>query len=425
MQLNGKKVRDRLSVATASLLTSVAPVSQALETSSDWEVDTSILYYAEKDRVSLWEPVIRLRKDYGNDRFLTFRTVIDSLTGSSANGAIPTGSAQTFTTPSGNSTYTSSADTTPLDSSFHDTRVAINLGWEQPLAKDLSGNIGFNASTEYDYLSLGLSGALKWDLNQKNSTFTTGFAYNSDTVEPVGGAPVGLTNMPVYPAVKAVQSTSEDKTVYDVILGWTQVLGRKDLLQINYVYGNESGYLSDPYKILSVVDGATGDLVADQAQRYVYEKRPEDRTRHSLYTQWNHQFSEDVLRVSYRYFTDDWGIDSHTLDMHYRYEMGGRHFLEPHIRYYTQSAADFYHTSLIDGQTYDYASADYRLADLTTTTIGLKYGYEISDSSEFGIRLEQMVQSADPSQVIGNQANQDLLPDVEATILQLNYTLQF
>ncbi|MGD9386554.1 MAG: hypothetical protein PVF28_08370, partial [Thioalkalispiraceae bacterium] len=76
MQLNGKKVRDRLSVATASLLTSVAPVSQALETSSDWEVDTSILYYAEKDRVSLWEPVIRLRKDYGNDRFLTFRTVI-------------------------------------------------------------------------------------------------------------------------------------------------------------------------------------------------------------------------------------------------------------------------------------------------------------------------------------------------------------
>jgi hypothetical protein len=111
--------------------------------------------------------------------------------------------------------------------------------------------------------------------------------------------------------------------------------------------------------------------------------------------------------------------------MHYRYEMGGRHFLEPHIRYYTQSAADFYHTSLIDGQTYDYASADYRLADLTTTTIGLKYGYEISDSSEFGIRLEQMVQSADPSQVIGNQANQDLLPDVEATILQLNYTLQF
>jgi hypothetical protein len=129
--------------------------------------------------------------------------------------------------------------------------------------------------------------------------------------------------------------------------------------------------------------------------------------------------------MSYRYFTDDWDIDSHTIDMRYRYELGGKHFLEPHFRYYTQSAASFYHTSLIDGQTYDYASADYRLAELTTTTYGIKYGYEISDNSEFGIRLEQMTQQADPSQVIGNQASQDLVPDVDATIFQLNYTLQF
>lgn len=426
MQLKRKKtVRTSLSLATASLLGSVAPTGHALEASSDWEVDTSVLYYAETDRVSLWEPVIRLRKDFGNDRFLTFRTVVDTLTGSSANGAIATGQAQTFTTPSGNSTYTTAANTTPLDPSFHDTRVAINLDWEQPLARDVTGNISFNASTEYDYFSMGLAGSAKWELNQKNSTLTAGFAYNADTVEPVGGTPAGLSNMPVFPAVKPIQSVTEDKTVYDLMLGWTQLLGRKDILQLNYVFGNESGYLTDPYKILSVVDGTTGDLVVDPAQRYVYEKRPEDRTRHSLYAQWNHQFNTDVLRLSYRYFWDDWDITSHTVDMRYRYEMGGKHFLEPHLRYYTQTAANFYHTSLIDGQTYSYASADYRLADLTTTTIGLKYGYEISDTSEFGIRLEQITQSADPSQVIGNQSQQDLVPDVEAMIVQLNYTLQF
>ncbi|KPJ92975.1 MAG: hypothetical protein AMJ55_08920 [Gammaproteobacteria bacterium SG8_15] len=422
MQLNDKRIRNQLSVATASLLTAVAPVSQALESSSDWEVDTSVLYYSETDRVTAWEPVIRLRKDFGNDRFLTFKTVIDSLTGSSANGAIATGSAQTFTTPSGNSTYTTPANTTPLDPSFHDTRVAVNLGWEQPIAKDMTGIIGFNASNEYDYQSLGLSGTLKWDFNQKNSTLTAGLAYNADTVKPVGGLPVGFATMPTYPAVKPTQGTTEDKTIYDLILGWTQVLSRKDILQLNYVYGNESGYLTDPYKILTLVDGTTGDPVANP---YVYEKRPDDRTRHALYAQWNHQFTQDVLRMSYRYFTDDWGIDSHTVDMRYRYELGGKHFLEPHFRYYTQTAADFYHTSLINGQIYDYASADYRLADLVTTTFGIKYGYAISDQSEFGIRLEQMNQQADPSQVIGNQASQDLVPDVDATILQFNYTLLF
>ena len=101
----------------------------------------------------------------------------------------------------------------------------------------------------------------------------------------------------------------------------------------------------------------------------------------------------------------------------------GHHYIEPHVRYYTQTAADFYHTSLIDGQTYNYASADYRLADLTTTTLGIKYG--IGKDSEFSIRAEHMVQSAEPSQVIGNQSAQDLVPDVDANMLTLNYILQF
>lgn len=418
MQLKKKNIRDQLSVATAALLTTGIPTGQALEVSTNWEVDTSVLYYAEADRVSLWEPVIRLRKDLGDDSFVNFRLVVDALTGSSANGAIATGSAQTFTTPSGNSSYTTNANETPLDPSFLDTRAAINMDWEKPWAKDVTGNLGFNISKEYDYLSLGVSASAKWDFNKKNSTLTTGFAYNADTVEPVGGAPVGFTNM----ATKQTMGSSQDKTIYDVIIGWTQVMSRKDLLQFNYVYGNESGYLSDAYKILTVVDGTTGDPVVNP---YLYEKRPDSRTRNSVYTQWVHQFDQDVFRVSYRYFWDDWDITSHTVDMRYRYEMGSKHFLEPHLRYYSQSAADFYHTSLIDGQTYNYASADYRLADMTTTTLGIKYGYEVSDTSEFGIRIEQMVQEADPSQVIGIQSSQDLVPDVEATIFQLNYTMQF
>ena len=426
MQLKDKSIRRSLALATASLLGGVAPtVTNAIELNQEWEVDSSVLYYAEDGRVSLWEPVIRVKKNYANDRSLTFKTVVDALTGASANGAIPTTSAQTFTSPSGNETYTSQANEVPLDTTFHDLRVAVNLDWETPLGKDVRGNFGFNVSKEFDYLSLGLSTVFKWDFNQKNTTFTAGLAYNSDTIDPVGGAPVGLTNMPTYPTLKQTSGDSKDKTVYDVMFGLTQVLGRKDLLQLNYVYGNENGYLSDPYKILSVVDGTTGDLIANPSLRYVYEKRPEDRTRHSIYAQWSHHFTSDVFRMSYRYFTDDWDITSHTLDMRYRYELGGKSYLEPHIRYYTQSAANFYNTSLVDGQIPQYASADYRLADLTTTTLGIKYGVDISDHSEFGLRLEFISQQADPSQVIGSQSQQDLVPDVEAMILQLNYTLQF
>ena len=69
--------------------------------------------------------------------------------------------------------------------------------------------------------------------------------------------------------------------------------------------------------------------------------------------------------------------------------------------------------------------ADYRLADLTTTTAGVKYGWALSPTSEFNVRAELMNQSADPSSVIGVQSSQELLPDVEAVILQFGYTLQF
>ena len=160
-------------------------------------------------------------------------------------------------------------------------------------------------------------------------------------------------------------------------------------------------------------------------RNFLRDLGPNSRSRQAFFWRWSHMFEEDVFRVSYRYYTDDWGVDSNTLDMHYRYELNPKHYLEPHVRYYVQSAADFYHTSLIDGQTYDYASADYRLADMTSTTIGLKYGINLGDKKEFSIRAEHMVQQADPSQVIGNQSAQDLVPDVTANMLTLNYTLQW
>lgn len=428
MQLKNSKhkpIRNTLAVATASLLGGIGHSTAVQAAAGDWELDTSVLYYSESDRVSLYEPVIRARRELENDAALSLRLVIDSLTGSSANGAIPTGNAQTFTTPSGNSTYTTGANSVPLDSSFHDTRAAFNVEWERPISSKWGAVYGLNVSKEFDYQSIGLSTSFKRYFNQKNSTLTLGLAYNLDSVEPVGGAPVGLTNMPVFPAVKATNGTSLDKDVYDLLVGWTQVISKRDLMQFNFNYGNESGYLTDPYKILSVVDGTTGDLVADPAQRYLFEKRPDSRTRQALYWRWSHQFTDDVLRLSYRYYWDDWGITSHTLDARYRWELNNRHYLEPHVRYYTQGQADFYNTSLVDGQIPAEASADYRLADLTTTTIGLKYGYQVTRTSEFSARVERITQAADPSRVIGNQSSQDLLPDVDATVVQFNYSLKF
>jgi len=39
---------------------------------------------------------------------------------------------------------------------------------------------------------------------------------------------------------------------------------------------------------------------------------------------------------------DDWGVNSHTIDAKYRFRFNNQ-YLEPQLRWYTQSKADFYH----------------------------------------------------------------------------------
>lgn len=412
MQLNKpQSIRGALALATTSMLVASVQEANAAEDTKPWELDTAILFYSEKDRVNVVEPVVRARKEIGEDEFLNMRLVLDALTGSSPNGAIATGTVQTFTSPSGSGTYVVPANITPLDPSFHDTRGALNVEWEKPLTDTLRGTFGANLSQEFDYTSLGVSAQFAWDFDQHNTTFNVGASYNADTVRPVGGVPVGMTAMPIFPAVKTTSGTSETKSVFDLLLGVTQVINSKTLMQLNYTYGTDSGYLSDPYKILSVVTSGTTLRATDP---YLYENRPDSRARQAIFWKTVHQFNEDVLNVSYRYYWDDWGVTSHTLDLHYRSELGGGHYLQPHVRYYSQSKADFYNYKLIDGSIPQYASADYRLGDLTSTTLGVKYGVELDKSSEFSVRAEMM-----------KQQSTEPVPDLDAIIFQLNYSFIF
>ncbi len=98
--------------------------------------------------------------------------------------------------------------------------------------------------------------------------------------------------------------------------------------------------------------------------------------------------------------------------------------MEPHLRYYTQTAADFYRFSLLDGEPLPaYASADVRLAELDGITLGLKYGRQTVSGSEWNVRVELYQQSGSVpgDQIIGNQARREQFPDLDAVIVQFGY----
>lgn len=435
MQL--KNIKTRMSLATCTLLQIAGPVAQAVE--SEWEVDSAILIYSESgSRVTAIEPAVYAGRDLGDDQRISLRLVVDSLTGATPNGAHASSVAQTFTTPSGQSSYTTAAGDTPLDDSFFDTRVAFGADWEVGIDRMSRITWGGNLSKEFDYLSLGISATYARDYDDRNTTLTVGVAFNNDRISPEGDIPSTLKPM-VTPGVALNREGGADrKIITDFLIGVTQIISRQTIVQLNYGFGQTDGYQNDPYKIVSVIDPVTGlpatatgssffDTALTGNLPYLYESRPETRERHVLFFKAVHHFEKDVIHVSYRYYQDDWEVTSHTFDLRYRYEMD-RGYLQPHIRYYQQDAAEFYTHNLELGTDVEatsgvvstaFASSDYRLAESETLTFGLKYGLPLEKNGEISMRVESITQTVDDGLVpIGEET-----PDLDAILLQVNYSL--
>jgi hypothetical protein len=424
-------IGQAVAAATCTLLGSTTPAF-AEEEAARWDFDTALLYYGEdNERVRDLSASILTRRDFDDDRYLSLDLTVDSLTGASPSGAIAMDGPQTFTSPSGDDVYQTAAGEVPLDDTFLDTRYALDVGWTQPFARLYTMTAGLGFSTEYDYTHVGANLGVTRDFNRRNTTLSAAVAYAQEDIDPVGGTPLPLMLMQDV-GDDSSKAGTDTKHVLDLLLGVTQVIGPSTVLRVNYSYSDSSGYLTDPYKILSVVNPVTGDTVARAPATgvlgptgvYRYESRPDSRRKQGLYAELKHDFTGKVLGVSYRFGTDDWGIDSHTLDARLRWPIGEFNYVEPHLRYYTQSAADFYRFSLLDGDPLpSFASADARLADLDGVTLGLKYGHRTVAGSEWNARIELYQQSGNVSgnQLIGNQSRREQFPDLDAVIVQIGY----
>lgn len=416
-----------LAAASCAVLGQQAQAGTLLD---DWQFNSAILLYNETDRVSAGEAILTARGDFGDDRFLNLGLVVDALTGASATGAVAQPNIQSFTRPSGKGSYQVAPGVTPLDDTFHDTRVQLDASWEQPLAPNWSISGGGHLSKEYDYLSMGVNGSLARDFNQKNTTVSLGLSYSHDTITPEGGIAIAFTPMllrqdftndTVYQAAfDASRDRSDDtKDTVDVLLGLTQVINRNWLMQFNYSLSMANGYMTDPFKLVSVVN-SNGEV-----QQNLYESRPDKRTKHSLYWQNKLYLSGTFLDASYRYMWDDWDLSSHTADVKWRLPLGDSWYIEPQLRYYQQSAAEFYMPFMRQNEpTPQYASADYRIGKMSTYSLGTKFGTKLAAGNELSFRIALYQQNPENDGVTapGILANVELYEKVTAVMAQVSYS---
>jgi hypothetical protein len=427
-----KKIKSGLALATTALLTGISPAqAQEIQAVDDitppsktkWTGAIANLIYSETNRVTAIEPVISLNAEFSGERKWSNKLVIDTLTGASHNGAVMSRNPQTFTSPSGNGSYVIAPGNITLDPTFKDTRFALSSSWSQPLAENYEVSLGGNASKEYDFTSASVNSSLSRYLDGKNTKLSLGLSGEFDTINPVGGAPVGLAAMsPTKPTL----GNSKNKQVYDFLLGWTQVMNRRWIIQLNYNLGKSNGYMNDPYKFTSEVVAPGAGNAGDPTGTYFYDKRPGSRTKNAFFIDSKYHFGPwGIVGTNYRYFFDDWGVKSHTAEITYRVPVSSKWYVEPSFRYYIQSKADFYRYFHVQGTTLPQEmSSDYRLGDMTAMTIGFELGKALdSYGKSISFRAQLYTQSGEssPSEAYGFLTSQDLYPKLTAFVGQVIY----
>lgn len=311
----------------------------------------------DKKRIRVDSQYAQIDKDIGTDTHLKVMGLLDSIAGATPTGELPpTGSK---IVPKANMEDRRKAWTSDLAHQF----PRVNL------------SIGYGVSRESDYVSYGWSANTVTDFNDKNTTVTFGYGGTKDTISEW----------------KLNWTKQRHKDGSDFIAGVTQLLSPNTSVTANVVYGTSTGLMSDPYKIVS-----TTRLDIDPGFYYTPpENRPEERQKVSIFLGMNRNFERlnGAADLSYRHYHDSFGITSHTTSLVWLQKFGEHLIVQPSLRYYRQSAADFYYYNLdrsrittsyepVLGETgtgkAPFYSSDYRLSYMETIDLGIKVVWKIT-----------------------------------------------
>lgn len=476
MQLKKKKeragqLRENLSTFSASLLAATIAadagkaMAQTQPTGSDYtaansfgpgrtyyELNSALLVYQEAgSRVTAIEPTANFTAHGPVGQAFSLGFVYDAVSGATPNGAVPSDRTQTFLTPvklhgstatmtsaSGGSTiiqlpptpgqtaaaalgrqYTAGPNVLPVDKGFIDYRGAFNIGLSGPLGGISEVGIGGGYSLERDYQAISANARIAQNFNSDNTTLSLAVNTELDSSFPYGGLPTPLTEMSA--AWKPI--SSRGKTQVGAVLGVTQIITRRWLMQLDYSFDAQNGYQNDPYRIISVVDPVSGEPTSS-----LYENRPQNRQSQSLY--WDNKYDYDpfVTDLSLRAFKDSWGISSITAELSERVSLARSLYIEPNVRWYRQSSASFFQNFLVAGQPLPAdASSDTRLGKFTALTFGMKIGYKLTAGTELYLRGDYYKQSGDshPAGAIGQLQQQNLFAGTDAGFVLLGYSWDF
>lgn len=244
-------------------------------------------------------------------------------------------------------------------------------------------------ASEYDYFSFGFGGSYTMLFNEKNTEVSINanvfldtwdllypieFRGNGDDDDEDDDDDYDFSGIPNYNPV-FTGFDSGQRNSYSAGLTVSQILTKKMQGLISLDLVRQDGLLSTPYQRVYFADfediKVENFVLADDV-----EQLPDTRTKIAVGANLNYYINEYLtVRTYYRYYTDDWGIDSHTAKIELPIKLYGKFTLYPSFRYYTQTQADYFAPYNEHFSTDTYYTSDYDLSafDANQYGLGLRY----------------------------------------------------
>lgn len=259
--------------------------------------------------------------------------------------------------------------------SSSDMRIYPSLNYiRENEQKGRALGIGLSSSTEYDYQSFGGNISFAQKTKDRNGEFTARLQAYLDQVKLL--APVELRGLPgVDDSGNASRNTFVGSLSYSQVINKDfQVLFQADVVQ-------QQGYLSLPFHRVYFTDGSVHQ-----------EKLPDSRFKLPLAARASYFFGDNIIvRAYYRFYTDDWGITSHTADLEIPVKITPFLSVSPFYRYYTQSAAKYFEGYQMHGPQNEYYTSNYDLSKFNSNFLGIGFRLTPVDGL-FGIKHLNMLE---------------------------------
>ena len=289
-----------------------------------------------------------------------------------------------------------SIDVQTSASPYDDERTQSSLSMDFLHGKS-TYTIGYVNSDESDYKAKTLYASVAHDMFGDLTTISFSFKNGQNEVFKNVKIDDVKQNDPAFNG--GLGKADMESKSYSV--GVSQIVTKNLILSGQYEVVTDEGWLNSPYRSVRFFIGT--DQQGQQPEVY-----PNTRSSNAASIRAKYFLPyRAALDGMYRFYTDTWGVVGHTAELGYVHPLdkpifGGDWIFEGRVRYYTQTAADFYADIFPRADFSNFMARDKELATYNAITAGIGATYEFKiqrfpwlTKGQLNLRYDHMMVSYD------------------------------